>query len=114
MLGVPVYPGAQFIASYDAGRDQRYYIFGLTASFSVLVTYYRTVLKQRGDLVYEVPATHEFDVGQVRRQHDGVSAGCDDQGLSVRRVTRLPQPEARRRAGAVPDNHSDRAGHGEP
>ena len=25
MLGVPIYPGAQFIASYDAGRGQRYY-----------------------------------------------------------------------------------------
>ena len=63
-LGVTVYPGAQFIASYNAGRNQRYYIFGSSASFSVLVTYYRTLLKQRGDLVYEVPATHEFDIGR--------------------------------------------------
>ena len=23
-LGVPIYPGAQFLASYDAGRGQRY------------------------------------------------------------------------------------------
>src|SRR6185436_11516998 len=33
-LGFPIYPGAQFIASYDAGRAQRYYIFGATAPFS--------------------------------------------------------------------------------
>ncbi len=64
MLGVPIYPGAQFIASYDAGRGQRYYIFGSTASFVDLVAYYRTTLKQKGELVYEVPATHEFDVGK--------------------------------------------------
>lgn len=64
MLGVPIYPGAQFITSYDAGRGQRYYIFGSAASFVDLVTYYRSVLKQRGELVYEVPATHEFDVGK--------------------------------------------------
>jgi hypothetical protein len=64
MLGVPIYPGAQFIQSYDAGRGQRYYIFGSAASFADLVTYYRTVLKQRGELVYELPATHEFDVGK--------------------------------------------------
>src|ERR1700691_2855805 len=32
-LGVPIYPGAQFLASYDAGRGQRYYIFGSAASF---------------------------------------------------------------------------------
>src|SRR5262249_17550966 len=63
-LGVPIYPGAQFITSYDAGRGQRYYIFGSAASFVDLVTYYRSVLKQRGELVYEVPATHEFDVGK--------------------------------------------------
>jgi hypothetical protein len=63
-LGVPVYPGSQFIASYNAGRGQRYYIFGSSATFVDLVTYYRNALKQRGELVYEVPATHEFDVGK--------------------------------------------------
>ncbi|HMF95049.1 MAG TPA: hypothetical protein VKE96_12175 [Vicinamibacterales bacterium] len=67
-LGVPVFPGAQFIASYDAGRGQRYYIFGTAASFVELVAYYRTVLKQKGELVYEVPATHEFDVGRYREE----------------------------------------------
>ena len=68
MLGVPIYPGAQFIASYDAGRGQRYYIFGSAATFVDLVTYYRTVLKQKGELVFEVPATHEFDVGKFREE----------------------------------------------
>ena len=63
-LGVPVFPNAQFIASYNAGRGQRYYIFGSAAPFVDLVTYYRNALKQRGELVYEVPATHEFDVGK--------------------------------------------------
>jgi hypothetical protein len=67
-LGVPIYPGAQFIASYDAGRGQRYYIFGSAATFVDLVAYYRTVLKQKGELVYEVPATHEFDVGKFREE----------------------------------------------
>jgi hypothetical protein len=67
-LGVPIYPGAQFITSYDAGRGQRYYIFGSAATFVDLVAYYRTVLKQKGELVYEVPATHEFDVGKFREE----------------------------------------------
>ena len=67
-LGVPIYPGAQFIASYDAGRGQRYYIFGSAASFVDLVTYYRNVLKQKGELVFDVPATHEFDVGRFREE----------------------------------------------
>ena len=68
MLGVPIYPAAQFITSYDAGRGQRYYIFGSTASFVDLVTYYRTALKQKGELVFDVPATHEFDVGKFREE----------------------------------------------
>ncbi len=67
-LGVPVYPGAQFIASYDAGLGQRYYLFGSTASFADLVTYYRNTLRSRGELVYEEPATHMFDVGRFREE----------------------------------------------
>jgi hypothetical protein len=67
-LGVTVYPGAQFIASYDAGRGQRYYLFGTISSFSALVSYYRTLLKQRGELIFEAPATHQFDTGRFREE----------------------------------------------
>ena len=67
-LGVPVYPGAQFLTSYDAGRGQRYYLFGTNTPFAEIVLYYRTVLKQRGDLVFEAPATHMFDVGRFREE----------------------------------------------
>jgi hypothetical protein len=65
-LGVPIYPTAQFIASYDAGRGQRFYIFGAIAGFTELVNYYRTTLKERGDFVFEEPATHMFEVGRFR------------------------------------------------
>ena len=67
-LGVPIYPGAQFIASYDAGRGQRYHLFGSAASFVEMVTYYRAVLKQKGDIVFDAPATHEFDVGKFNEE----------------------------------------------
>ena len=63
-----VYPGAQFLTSYDAGRGQRFYIFGSTAPFGDLVTWYRTILKQKGELVFDVPATLEFDVGRFREE----------------------------------------------
>ncbi len=63
-LGFPVYPGARFIASYDAGRAQRYYIFGSTAAFNDLVTYYRTQLKEKGNLVFQEPPTHMFEIGK--------------------------------------------------
>jgi hypothetical protein len=67
-LGVTLYPNSQFIASCDAGRGQRYYLFGSTASFVELVAYYRTLLKQRGELVFDVPATHQFDIGRFREE----------------------------------------------
>ena len=67
-LGFPIYPTAQFIGSYDAGRGQRYYVFGSTAPFADLVLYYRTQLKERGDLVFDQPPTHMFEVGRFREE----------------------------------------------
>ena len=68
MLGVPLYPNAQFITSYDAGRGQRYYLFGSDAAFPTLVKYYQSVLKTKGTLVFDAPATHAFDVGRFREE----------------------------------------------
>jgi hypothetical protein len=68
ILGVPIFPSAQFLTSYDAGQGQRYYLFGSTSTFAELVTYYRNVLKQRGELVFDEPATHMFEVGRFREE----------------------------------------------
>jgi len=65
---MPIYPGAKFIGSYDAGRGQRYYLFGTNTDFAQTVGYYRTTLKQRGELVFEVPAIHMFEVGRFREE----------------------------------------------
>ncbi len=65
-LGVPLYPGSQFIASYDAGMGQRYYLFGTETTFEQIVGYYRTILKQKGDLVFEEPPVHMFDLARFR------------------------------------------------
>jgi hypothetical protein len=67
-LGVQIYPGAQFIASYDAGMGQRYYLFGTVADFAQIVAYYKTVLKQKGELVFEEPPVHMFDLGRFREE----------------------------------------------
>jgi len=68
MLGVPIYPAAQFIGSYDAGRGQRFYLFGSAAPYTDLVAYYRTSLKQKGEVVFEAPATYAFEVGKYREE----------------------------------------------
>lgn len=67
-LGVPLYPGSQFIASYDAGRGQRFYLFGSQASFAQLVAFYKQALKNSGDLVFDQPPTHMFEVGRFREE----------------------------------------------
>lgn len=65
-LGFPIYPTAQFIGSYDAGRAQRYHVFGTTAPFDALVAYYQTLLEERGNRVFAEPPTHMFEVGRFR------------------------------------------------
>jgi hypothetical protein len=67
-LGIPFYPGMQFIESYNAGAGQRYFLFGTVSSFADVVAYYKSVLKQKGELVFEVPATHEFDIGRFNEE----------------------------------------------
>jgi hypothetical protein len=67
-LGFPIYPTARFIASYDAGRAQRYYIFGTTAPFDDLVLYYRNLLRESGNQVFDEPPTHMFEVGRFRNE----------------------------------------------
>ena len=67
-LGVPIYPGAQFIASYDAGRGQRYYLYGTESDFAQIVGWYRTTLKQKGELVFEEPPVHMFEIGRYKEE----------------------------------------------
>jgi len=64
VLGVPIYPNATFLTSYDAGRGQRYYLYGATGSFVELVAYYRTLLKNKGTQIFDEPLTHIFEVGR--------------------------------------------------
>ncbi len=65
-LGLPIYPDAKFIVSYDAGLGQRFYLFGSTAAFGDVVNFYKLQLKQRGELIFDVPATHSFEVGRYK------------------------------------------------
>jgi hypothetical protein len=65
-LGAPIYPSAVFLTSYDAGRGQRFYIFGATVPYADLVGYYKTVMKAKGDELYDSPPTHQFETAKFR------------------------------------------------
>jgi hypothetical protein len=74
VLGIAAFPGSQFLASYDAGRSQRYYLFGTTASFAEVTAYYRTATGERGDLVFKDPPTHMYTGGTLARYRDETMA----------------------------------------
>lgn len=65
-LGAPIYPSAVFLTSYDAGRGQRFYIYGANVPYAELVSYYKTVLKTKGDELYEAPPTWQFETAKFR------------------------------------------------
>jgi len=65
---VEIDPAWQFIASYDAGGGQRFYLFGATASFIDVVNWCKSALKQKGELVFDEPAIHMFDLAKFREE----------------------------------------------
>lgn len=71
VLGVPIYPSAQYLESYDAGRGQRFHIFGTETDYAQIVAFYKNVLKQRGDSTFEEPPVHMFELGRFREETMG-------------------------------------------
>lgn len=74
-LGIFIPQTAQFVASYDAGRGQRYYIFGTAQPFADVVTAYRTALREKGSVVFEQPPTHTWEIGKFREESMGFPPG---------------------------------------
>ena len=66
VLDVPIYPNASYLGAYDAGRGQTFHLFGSNVSFQEMVSYYSTILDERGNRVFDAPATHQFDTGRFR------------------------------------------------
>lgn len=94
MLGLPIYPGAQFLAAYDAGRGQRYYLFGTPTRFEQAVSYYKNVLKDKGDLVFDVPPTHMFEVGKFREEEMAFPPGVTVKDYTWGGSEGFPNPKA--------------------
>jgi len=58
-----VYPSAEFLESYDAGRGQRYYLYGTNVPYVDIIGYYRTVLRDGGREIFEEPPVRQFELG---------------------------------------------------
>ena len=63
-----MYPNAVFLTSYDAGRGQRFYLYGAPLPYLDAVNFYRSALKQKGEELFQSPPTYQFDIGRYREQ----------------------------------------------
>lgn len=64
--GIPLYPNAVYLTSYDAGRGQKFHIYGVQLAYTDAVTFYQSALKQRGERLFDSPPTHQFEVARFR------------------------------------------------
>lgn len=91
-LGLPIYPSAQYLTSYDAGQGQRYYLFGSNAGFAELVAYYKNLLRDKGELVFDAPPTHMFEVGRFREEEMAFPPGVTIKDYTWNGSTGFPNP----------------------
>ena len=99
MLGAPLYPSAVYLTSYDAGRGQRFYLFGVSVPYAELVAYYKTVLKQKGDELFEAPPTHQFETGRYRDETMAFAPSLTIKDYTYGGSTGFPNPKP----GATPE-----------
>ena len=68
LAGVPIYPGAELLSSFDAGRGQFVFTFGTDMPYSDIVAYYKTQLRSSGTEIFRTPLMQQFDLGQFRAE----------------------------------------------
>jgi len=65
MIGnAPVYPAAEQLDDFDAGRGQRFVIFGTNLPYEDIVAYYKARLRDNGREIFEAPAMQQFELGR--------------------------------------------------
>jgi hypothetical protein len=99
ILGAPIYPSAVYLTSYDAGRGQRFYIFGATVPYADMVNFYKTVLKSRGDELFAAPPTHQFETVRFRDESMAFPPSVTIKDFTYGGSAGYPNPKQ----GATPD-----------
>ena len=62
--------------------------------------------------MFDAPATHQFEIGRFREETMAFPPSVTIKDYTSEMSAGLPQPEARRPARALPDDHPDRPGDG--
>ena len=68
LAGVPIYPGAELLSSFDGGRGQWVFTFGSDMPFSDITAYYKAQLRSSGTEVFRAPLMQQFDLGQFKAE----------------------------------------------
>jgi hypothetical protein len=68
LANAPLYPAADFLESFDAGRGQKYFIYGTNAPYIDIIAFYRKQLGNGGQEVFRAPAMQRFDLGRFDEQ----------------------------------------------
>ena len=97
LSGLPLFPSAEFLTSYDAGQGQRYYLYGTSAPFEEVLAHFRSALRSSGRQLYRAPAIQQFDLGRF-----------DDNQMAFPPSGTIPRgmPAFARCGGAGPASHA--------
>ena len=106
MLGAPIYPSAVYLTSYDAGRGQRFYIYGVTVPYADMVNFYKTMLKTKGDELFEAPPTYFFETGRFRDESMAFAPSVTIKDYTYGGSAGYPESEEGCDAGTIPDDRS--------
>jgi hypothetical protein len=75
-IGAPVYPGAQYVDSFDAGKGQRFCLFGTDAGYADIVEYYKRTMKTGNREIFRTPGVWQFDLGRFRKRRWPTRPAC--------------------------------------
>jgi len=63
LAGIAGYPAAEFLGSYDAGTNQRLFMFGTNESYDAVLTFYKAQFKKAGEEISRQPRIQQFEFG---------------------------------------------------
>ena len=75
-----------------------------------MVNYYKTVLKTKGDELFEAPPTHQFETARFRDETMAFAPSVTIKDYTYGGSAGYPNPKKGGDAGTIPDDHPDRPG----
>lgn len=63
LAGVPIYPGASFLESFDLGNGQWVFTFGTNDVYAGVVAFYKEQVGKSTEVSRNTPSIQQFDLG---------------------------------------------------